>query len=103
MKLNSISEVVFEENRSITQASLQIIVEKAIIDENSKIFILAYSSRLLHINLINQFGLRVNKEVSKLLIAKGTIPLGIEESLQGFLHLFHQPKQLLISVSISLE
>ena len=58
-------------------------------DEDSKRFILVYSLLLLHIDLINQFGLRGNEEASKLLIAKGIISSGIKESLQGFFHLFH--------------
>ena len=64
-KITLIKAIEYIENNYTIKVLLQIVVEKVIINDNSKRFILVYSSSLLHEDMLKNFRLQGEKKVEK--------------------------------------
>ena len=71
--------------------------------ENSKCFILAYSSPLLKISILKEIGLKEEDTVCRELIDTGVKISGITDEVALFLSLLYQPNKSSISYEISLD
>jgi len=81
----------------------QLAVEKAIMKENSKRFILAYSSPLLSRNLVEQFRFRDKKNTSKRLIEEDLVTESVDENLSSFLKPLWNPQPSPIYIEILVD
>ena len=81
--------VEYLDNGCVVRVSSQIQVEKVIMAENSKYFVLAYSSPLLCRDVIENIGMLGEKEASQLLLTKGIIIPDTSPVLSDFLQLLH--------------
>ena len=73
-KSKSISEVKYTHEGCTVRVSSQFQVERAVMAENLKRFVLAYSSPLLQRDWLEKLGLKGELETSKALVNKRVIP-----------------------------
>ena len=101
-KLQSILRVEFLQNSSVIIALNQFQVEKAIINKNSKRFILAYISLLLKQSILQEIGLKgENKAAVDLIRSRVTIS-GTNTQEHSFLQLLHNLKVKQIDLYITI-
>ena len=103
MKANSISATEVIQDGTLVRVSKQIQVEAAVMDENSKRFVLAYSLLLLRVSTLQKIGLKGEKVVCQELINSGVMISGVLSDLASFLSLMYQPNKELIQMKVSLQ
>jgi len=102
-QLHSISRVVYQCESIAVLVSNQIQVKKAIMDENSKRFILAYTSTLLKREVLQNIGLKGEEKSAIDLIMNGIRIPGTTEMEHSFLKLLYNSKIIQIKSRITVQ